>query len=140
MALSSAGAMVLAAMDDLIERTAGHSVADTVDRLGAAAAERGMTVFARVDHAAGAREAGLELADEVVLLVGSPKAGTLLMQRDARVGLDLPLRILVWDDGGTTRIAYRPPAAAVPADERAGLEALLEQMAGGLAQLVDAAA
>jgi uncharacterized protein (DUF302 family) len=57
-----------------------------------------MTVFARVDHAAGAKEAGLELRPTEVLIFGSAKAGTPLMQADQTIGIDLPLKVLVWQD------------------------------------------
>ncbi len=87
-----------------------HSVPATVDRVIASLGRRGITVFARIDHAAGARKAGLELPDEELLIFGDPRAGTVLMQADATVGYELPLRLLVWDAGGHTRIGYRGPA------------------------------
>jgi uncharacterized protein (DUF302 family) len=86
-----------------------QSVTSTVDRLIAALGRRGITVFARVDHAAGARQAGLELADEELVIFGDPRAGTVLMQADATVGYELPLRLLIWDAGGQTMIGYRRP-------------------------------
>jgi uncharacterized protein (DUF302 family) len=86
-----------------------NSVTSTVDRLIAALARRGITVFARIDHAAEARKAGLELADEEVVIFGDPRAGTVLMQADPAVGYELPLRLLIWDAGGQTMIGYRPP-------------------------------
>jgi uncharacterized protein (DUF302 family) len=86
-----------------------HSVPATVDRVIAALGRRGITVFARIDHAAGARKAGLELADEELVIFGDPRAGTVLMQADAAVGYELPLRLLIWDAGGQTMIGYRPP-------------------------------
>ena len=86
-----------------------YSVDEAVDRLTSQLEGRGITVFARIDHAAGARAVGLELADEQLLIFGDPHVGTALMQADARVGLDLPLRILVWDDTGTTRLAAHDP-------------------------------
>jgi uncharacterized protein (DUF302 family) len=64
-------------------------------------------VFARVDHGGGAHAAGLELADEELLIFGDPPVGTLLMQSDPEIGYELPLRVLVWDAGGHTRIGYR---------------------------------
>lgn len=110
-------------------------VADTVDGLMAALAKRGINVFARIDHAAGAREAGLELADEQVLVFGDPRVGTLLMQEDATIGYELPLRLLVWDDGGATKIGWRPPTElsgeyriALHAEVLQGMEGLLEQL------------
>lgn len=97
---------------------------------------RDVTVFARIDHAAGARAAGLELADEVVPVFGDPRSGTALMQADATVGIELPLRVLVWDDDGTTRLGHRDPVA-LAADYAVGdaLE-VLERMRGLLAALV----
>ncbi|TMD05939.1 MAG: DUF302 domain-containing protein [Chloroflexi bacterium] len=88
-----------------------HSVPATVDRLIAALGRRGITIFARIDHAAGARQAGLELADEELVIFGDPRVGTLLMQRDAAVGYELPLRLLIWDANGQTMIGYRRPTA-----------------------------
>ncbi len=86
-----------------------HSVPATVDRVIAALGRRGITVFARIDHAAGARKAGLTLADEEVLIFGDPRAGAPLMKADPTIGHELPLRLLVWDAGGQTKIGYRPP-------------------------------
>lgn len=86
-----------------------YTVSATVDRLIAALGRRGITVFARIDHAAGARKAGLTLAEEELVIFGDPRAGTLLMQTDATVGYELPLRLLVWDAGGQTMIGYRKP-------------------------------
>jgi len=88
-----------------------HSVPATVDRVIAALGRRGIALFARIDHAAGARQAGLELADEELVVFGDPRVGTLLMQRDAEVGYELPLRLLIWDANGQTMIGYRRPTA-----------------------------
>jgi len=112
-----------------------HSVPASVDRLIAALGRRGITVFARVDHAAGARKAGLELADEELVIFGDPRAGTRLMQADAAVGYELPLRLLIWDAGGQTMIGYRPPtelrnefAVADQLETLRRMENLLEQI------------
>jgi len=85
------------------------SVAEATSRLEQLLADRGVEVLARIDHAAGARRAGLELADELVVFFGNPAIGTGVMQDDPRAGIDLPLRILFWDDIGTTYAAYRDP-------------------------------
>lgn len=88
-----------------------HSVHHTADRAEAAIQRRAITIFARVDHGAGAREVGLEPPDEELLVFGDPKAGTLLMQVDPTFGYELPLRLLAWDASGQTMIGYRAPAA-----------------------------
>ncbi len=85
------------------------SVSSTVDRLIAALSKRGTKLFARIDHAAGARNAGLELADEELVIFGDPRVGTLLMQSDPAIGYELPLRLLIWDAAGQTMIGYRRP-------------------------------
>jgi uncharacterized protein (DUF302 family) len=85
--------------------------AQTVARLLDAVSQKGLTVFAQIDHAAAAREAGMDLPDEVVIVFGSPRAGTPLMQTDPRVGIELPLRMLVWNQGGQTIVGYNDPKA-----------------------------
>jgi uncharacterized protein (DUF302 family) len=84
--------------------SSGHG--ETVTRLLDAISQKGLRVFAQIDHAAAAREAGMDLPDEVVILFGNPRAGTPLMQADPRVGIELPLRMLVWDQGGKTIVGY----------------------------------
>jgi uncharacterized protein (DUF302 family) len=113
-----------------------HSVADTVSRLREAVERRGITVFDVVDHAGAAREVGLELADEQVLIFGDPRAGTPLMRDDPRVGYELPLRLLVWSDGAGTRIGYRPPGELGERYELAQRDEVLTRMGGLLEQLV----
>src|ERR1700693_135503 len=84
---------------------------DTMSRLEAAVKARGMTVFARIDHAAGATGAGLSLRPTEVLIFGNAKAGTPLMQSVQTVGLDLPLKALVWQDAsGKTWLSYNDPS------------------------------
>jgi uncharacterized protein (DUF302 family) len=113
-----------------------HSVALTVDRLVAALDRRGITVFARVDHGGGARDAGLELAAEEVLVFGDPRVGTPLMRENPEIGYELPLRVLVWDAGGQTRVGYRAPgelAASYPVGDH---EEILHKMDGLLRALL----
>lgn len=88
-----------AAEDGLVTRPSKYSVAETVDRLEAGLRQAGATVFARIDYAQSAREAGLELKPLVLILFGNPKAGTPLMAQSPTVGIDLPLKFLVWQDG-----------------------------------------
>jgi uncharacterized protein (DUF302 family) len=93
-----------------ITKTGHGSVDDVVDRLTEVVAARGMKVFAIVDHSGEARRAGLELRDTVVVMFGSPAAGTPVMVAAPLAALDLPLKVLVWDDQGETKISYTDPA------------------------------
>lgn len=86
-----------------------HDVACTVQRIAASLGRRKITVFATIDHAAGARAVGLDLVDEVVLVFGNPEVGTGLMQEDPQVGIELPLRLLVWAVNTASRIAFTDP-------------------------------
>jgi uncharacterized protein (DUF302 family) len=87
-----------------------HGAEETARRLEAALTAKGIHVFARIDHAAGAREAGLSLRPTVVLLFGNPRAGTPLMQSNQTVGIDLPLKALVWEDeAGRCWLTYNRP-------------------------------
>ena len=72
---------------------------------------RGIAVFTEFDHAAGARQAGLALRDELVLVFGSPEVGTPLMALAPELGIELPLRLLIWDSGSGTRAGYVDPIA-----------------------------
>jgi len=87
-----------------------HSAAETLARLEAALQAKGITVFARIDHAAGAAQAGMSLRPTVLVVFGNPAAGTPLMQADQRVGLDLPLKVLIWEDEAHKAwLSYRDP-------------------------------
>jgi uncharacterized protein (DUF302 family) len=98
-------------IDGLITISSNHGPRDTMSRLEAAAKSRGLTVFARIDHAAGAAEAGLDLPPTEVLIFGNARGGTPLMQAAQTVGLDLPLKALVWQEpSGATRVSYNDPA------------------------------
>src|SRR5262249_10428492 len=82
-----------------------------MNKLAAEVEAKGMTVFARIDHAAGAAGVGLPLRPTEVLIFGNAKAGTLLMQEAQTVGIDLPLRVLVWQDQtGSTWLSYSDPS------------------------------
>lgn len=88
-----------------------HDVKVTVDRLEAAAKAKGLTIFARIDHAAGARAAGLTLRPTELLIFGNAKGGTPLMQLQQTIGIDLPLKALAWQDAaGNTWLSYNEPA------------------------------
>jgi uncharacterized protein (DUF302 family) len=83
----------------LVTLPSAHEAMETVGRPKAVLAQKGMELFATVDHAQGARKVGLPLRPTQLLIFGNPKAGTPLMQAQQTIGLDLPLRALVWEDG-----------------------------------------
>ena len=99
------------AADGLIVVQSSHGPAETMDRLVAEIKAKGLTVFARIDHAAGANEVGLPLRPTELVIFGNAKGGTPLMQSNQEIGLDLPLKALVWQDAtNVTWISYNDPA------------------------------
>jgi uncharacterized protein (DUF302 family) len=98
------------ATDGLITLKSSHGPKETMIRLAAAVEAKGMTVFAHIDHAAGAAAAGLSLPPTDLLIFGNANAGTPLMQSVQTIGIDLPLKALVWQDGSdTTWLSYNDP-------------------------------
>jgi uncharacterized protein (DUF302 family) len=85
-------------------------VPDTVSKLAELLAAKGLKLFATIDQAAEANAVGLELRPTVLALFGSPAAGTPVMDARPLAALDLPLKVLVWDDGGQTKVSYTSPA------------------------------
>jgi uncharacterized protein (DUF302 family) len=84
---------------------------ETMKRLEAEITARGMTVFAHIDHAAGAVAAGLPMRPTDLLIFGNARAGTPLMQSAQTIGIDLPLKALIWqDEAGDTWVSYKDPA------------------------------
>lgn len=104
------------------------TVAEVLDRLTGALRDRGIALFAVVDHAAGARSAGLELRDEVVAVFGNPAVGTALMQHDPAVGYELPLRLLIRDADGTTTVGYARPGLLAERYDLAGAQDVLQRL------------
>lgn len=91
----------------LITVPSNYSVKQTLDRLETALKAAGITIFARVDHSGGAAAVGLALRPTELLIFGNPKGGTPLMQANQMTGLDLPLRVLAWEDeAGNTNLTY----------------------------------
>ena len=128
--------------DGLITIQSRNSVKVTVDRLEADLKAKGVTVFARIDHAAGAVSAGMPLRPTELLIFGNPKAGTPLMQANQTIGIDLPLKVLVWEDGGgDVWITYNDPTWLAQRHKLgSNAAAAVKAMAGMLANLAAAAA
>jgi pimeloyl-ACP methyl ester carboxylesterase/uncharacterized protein (DUF302 family) len=110
-------------------------VSETTDRLTGLIGERGMTIFATIDQRAAARAAGLDLRETVLIIFGSPKGGTPVMDAQPLAALDLPLKLVVWDDDGHTRVSYLTPAVLA---ERFALPESLAVPLARIAGLVDA--
>jgi uncharacterized protein (DUF302 family) len=94
----------------IVTKQSPWSVTETIERLESTIAAKGLKLFAVIDHSGEAEAHGLTLRDTKVVIFGSPEAGTPVMQARPAAALDLPLKVLVWDDEGVTQLAYTPPA------------------------------
>jgi uncharacterized protein (DUF302 family) len=120
----------------LVTKLSPWSAADTLSRLLAVAAARGLKVFGVIDHSGEAKAVGLELRDTKVVIFGSPQAGTPVMLAAPTAALDLPLKVLVWDDEGQTKVSYTAPGTLAA---RYGLSEELASRLAGIDALTDAA-
>ena len=137
-ALSFIGVSAMAA--DLIQKTSPHTVSVTIDRLSAAVEAAGAKVFARVDHAAGAKSVGADLRPTEMLMFGNPKLGTPAIQAAQTSGLDLPLRVLAYEDAdGVVLVAYHDPAELAGIHRMPADAEVLAKMTGALGKLTDKA-
>ena len=128
--------------DGLVTLPSNYPVPATIDRLRDAVTAAGLQVFARVDHAAGAREVGLELRPTELLIFGNARGGTPLMQDEQTAGIDLPLKALAWaDESGQTWLSYNDPAWIAGRHQLGEPSAATVQTLGGaIAKLAHAAA
>jgi uncharacterized protein (DUF302 family) len=114
------------------------SVKETIDRLASAAVSKNLVVFARIDHGAGAAEAGLPLRPTELLIFGNAKAGTPLMQAKQTMGIDLPLKALAWEDAaGKVWVTINDPAWLAQRHQMPGeSDATVHAMQTGLKGLI----
>jgi uncharacterized protein (DUF302 family) len=94
----------------VVTKVSPRSFADTVARLHELLSAKNVKVFSVIDQRAAAREAGLDLRDTTLVIFGSPAAGTPVMDAVPLAALDLPLKVLIWDDAGRTKVSYVAPA------------------------------
>jgi uncharacterized protein (DUF302 family) len=113
----------------LTTKLSPRSVTDTVERFREILSTKGVKLFSVIDHSGEARANGLELRDTKVVIFGNPKAGTPVMQAAPLAALDLPLKVLVWQDGEQTKITY------AGARELAARYGLSEELAARLAAI-----
>jgi uncharacterized protein (DUF302 family) len=119
-----------------------HGVKTTIDRLEAAVTAKGLTVFARIDHAAGAAAVGMPLRPTELLIFGNARGGTPLMQAQQTIGIDLPLKALAFEDAaGKTWLIYNDPVWLAARHGLSGPDAnAVPALAGALATLAKTAA
>jgi uncharacterized protein (DUF302 family) len=122
-----------AAVEGMISRESAYAVSETVDRLESFLKARGVEVSARIDHSAAAKKAGLELPRTQVLIFGNPSIGTRLMQNRRSIALDLPLRVVVWEEAdGTVWAGYDEIGALAARHGVTDSAAVIESMRKGL--------
>lgn len=121
--------------DWIITKSSPRSASDTVAHLSELASANGLKVFTVIDHSGEAAAHDLELRETKVVVFGSPVAGTPVMQAAPLAALDLPLKVLVWDDDGQTRVSYTAPAEF---GARYGLSDELAARLAGIDGLTDA--
>ncbi|GER07365.1 membrane protein [Iodidimonas muriae] len=124
----------------LLRFEASDSVAATMDRLEAAITQRGFKVFARIDHQAGARSIDMDLRPTQLLIFGNPEGGTPLMQNAQTMGIDLPLKALVYEaENGQVFVAFNDPHFLVHRHSLKNGEAITKKMTGLITALAKAA-
>jgi uncharacterized protein (DUF302 family) len=119
----------------VVTKLSPWSTADTLARLSAVVAARGMEVFAVIDQSGKARDVGIDLRDTKLVIFGSPSAVTPVLEAAPLAALDLPLRVVVWEDGVQTRVSYPAPAAIA---RRHGLSGALADALGSIDAVVSA--
>jgi uncharacterized protein (DUF302 family) len=126
--------------NELVTLPSAHDVAQTVERLKSILQAKKIQVFADIDHAAGARQVGLPLPPTRVVIFGNPQAGTPLMQSRQTVGLDLPLRVLVWEDeAGKAWLTYRRLESVAQRHQILDRDETVKALSAGLSALAGAA-
>jgi uncharacterized protein (DUF302 family) len=136
--LACAAGGVLAA-DGLIKVRSPYSERQTMDRFEKIARSAGMKIFARIDHAAGAKQVGRSLRPTEVLIFGNPKGGTPFLECSQTVGIDLPMKLLVWtDESNQVWIGYNDPAWVARRHEAQDCPAI-GPLSQGLAKMVEGA-
>jgi uncharacterized protein (DUF302 family) len=130
----------VAADNGLISVKSTHDVKETADRLEAILAKKGMNVFARIDHAAGAKKAEMQLRPTELVIFGNPKVGTPLMLCDQSVAIDLPQKALIHEDeAGQVWLSYNNPAYLAERHQLQECSAVIEKVSGALKNFAKAA-
>ncbi|MEO0882124.1 MAG: DUF302 domain-containing protein [Pseudomonadota bacterium] len=123
------------AVQESMTTISSNDFATTKDKLQSAIESRGLTIFAVVDHAAGAEKAGLSLPPSTLFIFGNPQGGTPLMQANPTLGLDLPLKALVYEDGGEVKVLTTDIRAVTARAGVAEPAAVIDKVSGALAAI-----
>lgn len=123
----------------IVSVQSSHDVKTTTDRLVAALEGKGMTVFARIDHAAGAAKVGAELPPTELVVFGNPKVGTPLMKCDRSVAIDLPQKALIREEDGKVWLSYNNPDYLAQRHDLSGCAAVLDKVRMALGNFANAA-
>jgi uncharacterized protein (DUF302 family) len=125
----------------MVTVTSANDVKTTVKQLKRVLKDKGMTIFKTVDHAKGAEDVGLKLRPTTVVIFGNPKVGTLLMQCGQTAGIDLPMKMLVWENRkGRVYVSYNDPSYLASRHRIKGCAKVKRKMAGAQAAFARAAA
>lgn len=129
------------AADGIISIKSTHSVSQTANKLEQVLASKGMKIFQRINHSAGAQSVGVDLRPTELIIFGNPKVGSPLMKCTQTVALDLPQKALIWqDESNQVWISYNQPVYLKQRHQIEGCDAVLEKVTGALAKLTGAAA
>ena len=122
--------------DGMVDVRSQFSVAETLDRFEAAAKEAGLHIFARLDHAKGAASIGQPLRPTELLIFGNPKVGTGVMSSNQRAGIELPMKVLAWEDAeGLVWLSYTRPDYLFQRFQISDRPEIEKQMSAALAKL-----
>jgi uncharacterized protein (DUF302 family) len=133
-------ALPASAQDGMVSVKSSHDVVTTANRLESALKEKGVTVFARIDHAAGAQRIGQTLKPTLLIIFGNPAMGTPLIQRSRSMGIDLPLKALIWEDSaGVVWFSYNAPEYLARRHGITEMGELIQKMGKALSNFASAA-
>ncbi len=125
----------VAAHEGLVSVNSVHSVSVTADRLENVLKNKGMTVFARINHAAGAEKVGITLRPTELVIFGNPKVGTPLMQCSQSIAIDLPQKALIWqDETGQVKLSYNNPQYLAKRHNTQGCDEVLNKVTNALSK------
>jgi uncharacterized protein (DUF302 family) len=128
------------ASDGLVSKKSGVGVAETLDRLEAVLEKKGITIFSRVSHTAGAEDAGIELRPTELLIFGNPKLGSHFFTSRQTAGIDLPMKALAWQDAdGQVWLTYNEPQYIADRHGISDREEIVKKMSRALDKMTNAA-